>query len=405
MLPTIAWRNIWRQKTRSLVVIFAVGLGIWALVFLMAFSYGVNVTFINTAIQNQHSHIQLHHPDFKTDKEVKYVMQNGKQTLEEIAKLESVQAATGRLISAAMASTANGAGGVQIWGIFPEEESKVTRLNSKLIEGKYFEGTKRNPILMSKKLAEKLKAKIRSKIILTFQDVDGEITTAAFRVVGLFDTGNSMFDEANIYVKADDLRNLLHTGDDELHEIAIYLNDPNYVDETLQQLKEAKPGILIEGWKEIAPELQLMETQLEQSMIIIMVIILLALIFGIINTMLMAVLERVRELGMLMAVGMNKVRVFFMIMLETIMLSLAGAPVGMFLGFITVRILNKTGIDLSAFSEGLREFGISEILRPYLTPDYYVLLAIMVVATAIIASIFPAWKAIRLKPVEAIRKI
>jgi len=150
---------------------------------------------------------------------------------------------------------------------------------------------------------------------------------------------------------------------------------------------------------------QLYESQLGISSMIFMTIFMLALIFGIINTMLMAVLERSKEIGMLMAVGMNKVKVFGMIVLETLMLGLIGAPLGMFVGWLTVQYFYKRGINLGAFADGIERFGLATILNPELPADQYIHLMIGVFITAVLASIYPALKAIRLKPIEAMHKI
>ena len=131
----------------------------------------------------------------------------------------------------------------------------------------------------------------------------------------------------------------------------------------------------------------------------------LALIFGIINTMLMAVLERYRELGMLMAVGMNKAKVFVMIMLETLLLGLISAPIGMLIGYLLVLMTRRNGINLSAYSDGMAEFGMSSMVYPSLETGVYWQLAIAVLLTTILGALYPAYKAIKLKPVEAIRKI
>jgi ABC-type antimicrobial peptide transport system permease subunit len=138
---------------------------------------------------------------------------------------------------------------------------------------------------------------------------------------------------------------------------------------------------------------------------IYLVIILLALVFGIINTMLMTILERFRELGMLMAIGMNKLRVFLMIVMETLFLSFVGVPLGLLLGWGTVSYFGKYGLDLSAFSESLQMYGMSDMTYFDLNPAVYWQVPMMVGFTALLASIYPALKAIRLKPVEAIRKL
>jgi len=134
-----------------------------------------------------------------------------------------------------------------------------------------------------------------------------------------------------------------------------------------------------------------------------MVIILFALGFGIVNTMLMVVLERVKEIGMLMAIGMNRMRVFKMIMLETVYLSLTGGIVGMLLGAGIISFFGKTGIDLSIYAEGLNNIGYASIIYPSIGIDYYVNTVIMVILTGIIASLYPARKALKLNPAEAVR--
>jgi ABC-type antimicrobial peptide transport system permease subunit len=134
-------------------------------------------------------------------------------------------------------------------------------------------------------------------------------------------------------------------------------------------------------------------------------IIMFALIFGIINTMLMAVLERTKELGMLMSIGMNKWKVFLTIVFETVMLTIVGAPLGMLLGWITITLTSKSGIDLSMFEKGLEQFGMSGMVYPSLTPDTYISIGISIAFTALIASIYPARRAVKLKPVDALRKV
>jgi len=190
------------------------------------------------------------------------------------------------------------------------------------------------------------------------------------------------------------------------HEIALLLDDPeSQLLETQDQISKSNQNVLVENYRQISPEVELYESQIYISVSILMFIFMLALIFGIINTMLMAVLERSRELGMLMAIGMNKLRVFFMIVIETIMLGTIGAPLGMAAGWLTVKYLNKRGLDFSEYSQGTEAFGIKSFLRPALDSEIYFILMVAVFVTALLASIYPALRAIKLRPIEAIRKI
>ncbi len=407
MIPILAWRNVWRSRTRSLVVMGAVAIGIWALLFLLSFSQGMIQSYIKTSIETQTSHIQIHNKDFQRDKEVKFVIDNSAELIKNLAKNDQIKQATMRSLANGMASTAKGARGISIKGINPVEEAKVTQLDTKIIDGKYLSDKGRNPIIIGKVLAEKLKLKVRKNLILTFRDGQGESIKAAFKVVGIYSMGNSKLDQAFVYVRNSDLNRLLSI-ENQGHEIAILANEINKLDPLLADLQSDNKNdqLAIEPYYVISPQLNLFNQQMSSSTGIITAIIMLALIFGIINTMLMAVLERTKELGMLMAIGMNKFKVFGTILVETIMLSMIGAPIGLLLGWLTVLLTSQTGIDLSTYQQGLDQFGMSGgIVYPSLTPDTYITIVSSVFFTAILAAIYPALKAIRLKPVDALRKV
>jgi ABC-type lipoprotein release transport system permease subunit len=404
MLIKIAWRNIWRSRTRSLVVIGSVVMGIWALLFLLGFFRGQIDNYISNIIENQTSHIQFHDSIFKTDFEVRLFMPDALDIQNELQAKPEIKAVTSRILVNGMLSSSATAQGVMLKGIDPRQEQTVTGLLDKIIEGDGFEPGKRNQILLSQRMAEKLKVKLRSKVVMTFQNIYGDITTAAFRVAGIYKTSNRLSDELYIYAFIDDVRSLTEMPEKGAHEIALLVHDFDRTDQIAAELKPKYPKWKVETYKEISPDLELFNSQIKINMLIMTVIFMLALIFGIINTMLMAVLERMKELGMLMAVGMNKLKIFVMVVLETIFIALIGAPIGMLLGIGTVRYLNKIGIDLSSWSRALEEFGMSEIVRPEVNSDTIFTITIAVVITAILAAIYPALKAIKLKPVEALRK-
>ncbi len=420
MLFNISWRNIWRSRTRSLVVIGAIVVGCWAVIFMSSFSSGLIKSYINNAILHEYSHIQMNNPGFLKDKEIKYFIENPEDILAKVEAKDFVSSATFRSTTNAMVASSKAARGIQVKGILPEKEAAVTKINELVKEGKFLGDQKKNPILISQRIAEKLQVKIRSKVVVTFQNYQGDITSGAFRVCGIFDSGNNPFDEANCFIRMTDLNRLL--GDPTIvntsptlvsakehktlaHEFAIFLKEGDRVDELTNNLQAEFPALKVRSYKETSPDVELMESQITVSTIIFMIIIMLALVFGIINTMLMAVLERYKELGVLMAIGMNKSKVFFMIVIETIMLALVSVPIGLLVGYGSVKFFENRGIDLSAFSAGMREFGMAEIVYPNIDGNLYWQLALAVGITAILASIYPAYKAIKLKPLEAIRKL
>lgn len=201
------------------------------------------------------------------------------------------------------------------------------------------------------------------------------------------------------------LQELLELKSSESNEIAILVKDEEQLDTIKNFSVEVVPKGKIEDWKALSPELSMIIESFNLYTYIISGIILLALTFGIINTMLMSVLERIRELGMLMAIGLNKRKIFIMIMLETIYLTVIGSPIGLLVGWLTVTVLGKTGINISMFSEGLASYGFSSMIYPALEQEKYLIIVTMCLITAVLSAIYPAYKALQLNPSEAIRKI
>ena len=324
--------------------------------------------------------------------------------MSEIRKIPEIIHSTSRLISTGMISSSRTATGVKINGIVPKEEASITYLAQKLSGGKYFQEPAKNPIIISQKLADKLQVGIRNKIVITFGYPEGETVNAAFKIIGLYKSNNGQYDQMNVFIRKTDFQALI--GEEGMiNEIAIKLENTKNSPQVAEQLQKKFPNLLVEQWGDIAPELKLVNESFNQGMQIFITIILLALAFGIINTMLMAVLERVREIGMLMAIGMNKIRIFFMIVLETVMLALIGGPLGILFAWITITWTGRYGIDLSVVAEGLSSFGYANLVYPIIEPEFYVSMALQVFALAVVASIYPAWKAVKLNPVESIRVI
>lgn len=403
MLTKIASRNIWRSKKRSLIIIIAVSIGLWAGIFMMAFYNGMIEQRVNTAITSELSHIQIHHGGFRKEYEIKYYLPKGRKMLEIINNNSQIKATSGRIIIKGMIASASGSTGITINGVMPDEEQILTNLKGKIIKGNYFNPEKTNEIILSEKLRKKLKLNLNKKTILTFQDTEGNLASAAFRITALYKTTNTPYDDSNVFVKINDIDSLAGIPN-AINEIAILLKSNTFLDEIQTHLNQKFSETEIKNWKEIAPELGLTVSVGDQMVFIFMGIILLALAFGIVNTMMMAVLERTREIGMLLALGMNKFKIFMMILMETFFLILAGCPIGILLAFATIGITQKNGIDFSRFSDVYSSFGYSSIIYPNLTSRQFVIIMILVLLTALFSALFPARRALQLNPAESLKK-
>lgn len=400
----VSWRNVWRNKPRSLTILMAIAVGLWGGIFATSISAGMMKQRFTSSIETQVSHIQVHNPQFLKDDNIRYGISRAGEIERFLAKDSAVKAFSSRTLVSGMIATATQSKGVRILGINPVQEAATTRLSSTIIDGYYLSAGGRNPILIGKKLADKLKLKTGSRIILTFTDTEGEIVSASFRVQGIIRTNHSMLDETQVYVRQNDLQSLTG-GRAIVNEIAVLLHDLAQVTPMVEAISGQFPENEIRFWGQLSPDLLYMNEMAGASLMVLLVIIMLALAFGLLNTMLMTVFERTRELGMLMAVGMNKIRVFAMILLETTFLTITGALAGGILSGVTIYVTSRNGIDFSGVGgDTLSDYGISAIVYPELFPGFTGNIVILVLITSVLSALYPALKALKLKPSEAIRQ-
>lgn len=473
MIWSISWKNVWRNKIRSLVVIVAFTFGIFGGVYMVAVFVGMIDSRVKMAIGNEASHIQVHNPRYLDNNEPKYTIDNYQNYVTQIEKIPEVSGVSPRIKILGMASTSGNASGVMINGVDVDRERQVSGIDESLVKGggSFFEEDGRKPIIIGEKLAKTLKLtyykitaedldrlserkkmqtvlpllgsltdkqfrteadfdkalkgllgkssagklafhiksasikyRLKRKIVLSFQSLDGHIAYDAFRVVGIYKTGNSAFDNQNLFVRMSDIAPVANIHSNQVNELAILLTSVKYDDQVAEQVKKIMPGMDVETWDEIMPEAGMYSSAMNYYLFIFLVIILLALGFGIVNTMLMAVLERIKELGMLMAIGMNKKRVFSMIMLETVFLGMTGAFIGMALSYGLIWYTGRTGLDLSSlYQEGFEAIGFSPMIYPTIGWQSFFQLILLVLLTGVLASIYPARKAMKLNPSEALR--
>jgi putative ABC transport system permease protein len=471
MILKTAWKNVWRNRTRSLVVIASVTTGVFAAVFSVAFMEGMINQRFDAAIGQEISHIQVTGKGFRLNNDPAITLNDPEHTASVIRSLNGVEGFVFRTIAAGMASTATKSTGVEITGIDPEGEKKIFSLSNTILEGTgdYFEtGSRIDPVLIGQDLAKELNIirfmidssvlaalerqvpaavvdKIRplsqqrfssekkfnrtvrevltgketryfgiikkeawsfregSRMTLTFLDRDNNQVDARFRVAGIYDTKNGIFEMNTVFVRLQDLARLAGLDSNSFHKAIVRIDDTDDTEIVASELQNQLPGAEVMTWKELQPDLAMMADYVHQIYFILMAIIMAALAFGIVNTMLMAVLERTRELGMLAAIGMNRRKIFSMIMFESVFLSAVGGFLGMLVAWLAVVFTARNGINLAQYAEGMEAWGYSAHIYPGISTSYFFMMTALVIITGIVSSIYPAMKALKLNPVEAIR--
>jgi ABC-type lipoprotein release transport system permease subunit len=404
MLLKISWRNIWRNKRRSLIVLSSVIIGVIAAILLDGLTMGMLNQMLSNQINSSISHMQIHKKGFNDNKTVQNYLPDYRKTEEVVKNNPSVKHYSKRVITFGLLSSAANSSGVYINGIVPDEEKNITYIKSSIIEGNYITGDGRE-IVIGKNLAEKLDVGLGDKVVAMSNTPSGSVGSDVFRIAGIYETFSSEFDRINIYIPLSRAQQMLDIGDN-IHEIAVITNDYNRVTAVKEEItKNLNSDYEILSYIDLLPLLVVMLDMYKEMTWIINLIVGLALIFGIINVMLMAVFERIREFGVLISIGMKTSKLFMMIVIESFIIGIMGTGLGITLGLIIQAPLSKIGINLSIFAESLKSYGVGAVIYPAASMDNLISLLIMIPFVSVIAALYPAYKAIKLEPVSAIRYV
>lgn len=408
MIGKIAWRNILRNKRRSLILITSIVVGVLALVLTEGFAVGMLEQMLTNQIGADAGYIQIHRKGYQSDPTLENAMKDPEAIVRilnsESGRLDYSQ----RLRVFGLVSSAYNSYGVSIVGIIPREEEKITTI-SKCITGGSYLSREPGQILISESMAEKLKVGLGDKVVIMASRLDGSIGSEACRVSGIFETFNSSFDQTHVYIPIQTADQMLN-ADGLVSEFVINPKNPRdlaAIDSRLRSDIAALPGAVGEyeilTYEQMLPLLVAQLELYKQALYLIAGLIAFALIFGIIDTMLMSVMERTHEFGVSMAMGMSNGKIFTMVMIEALYLAVIGTAIGLAASYGVMSSLLRSGWDLSMFSASLKSLGIGSIIYPVLETSSVVQTVLIIPIVTLVGSVYPALKAIRLQPVEAIR--
>lgn len=404
MLFTLAWRNIWRNYRRSVLVLLSVVIGLIAIILYDSLSIGMIQQMLDNQIGAHVSHIQIHKKGFNDNKVIQNYLPDPDKVRQALAQQKNVAHFSERVISFGIVSSPTGASGVSLVGIFPQEEAQITKIKSSLVEGRYL-GEAAHEIVIGKKLAEKLDVGLGDKVVAMASALSGAIGSDVFRVVGIYETFSSEFDKLYAYVYLSNLQQMLEFKS-QVSEFAIILRSLERGNEVQTALlRELGDDYEVLTYRQLLPLLVMQVDVYRETIFIFYAIIGIAMMFGIINTMLMSVFERIHEFGVLMAVGMKNRRLFAMVLLEAFFLGISGTVIGAVIGYLIYLPLADTGIDLSAFSDGLNSIGAGSVIYPVLTLESIISALFVIPVIAVLGAIYPAFRAARLDPITAIRHV
>jgi len=400
----MAVRNLFRNLRRTAVVLSAIAVGLGGLMISMAVNYGMIYEMVQLAIRSELGHIQVHGAGWSAKPGVEIRIDEGRAVQGVSGQaLPSLRAWAPRVRGEGLASSARGNVGIALVAIDPEREAAVTDLHDSIFEGAYLQDDQRRA-LVGERLARRLHVGVGDRIVVSAQDVGGDLTGEAFRVGGVFRSASLELDERTVFIPIGRGRSMLGM-DGEISELVVVADEDDEVDALRTALAERlPPGLEVRTWSELQPLLQYMVDMFQQMGWIIYAAIFVAMAFGIANVLLMSVYERMREIGIMMAIGMKPGRMVGTVVAESLCLTLLGVAGGFALGIGGVALLSD-GIDLSRWATGLNAFGIPAKIIPVIPENDLVAPVVVAVVTALVASLWPALRAVRSRPADAVRRV
>jgi len=404
ILSKLAWRNLWRNHRRTAIMLGAISVGVWAMIFMTALTQGMVTEMIRDGISALPGHVQVHHPDYRDDPSITNLIPMTDTEIAATFGPAGFSAWSSRIKVPAVITSERDSRGVTLLGIDPVRERDMIFVDYDEVEGRFLESVDDRGVVIGRKLADTLDTEVGKRIVLMSQDPDNDIADRGFRVVGLFHANVEAFEETYVFAGKKTLQNMLRVGDRVTEVVVLGEDYRNVEDEYAAVLALVDGDLEVRRWTELDTYLGTMLKVMDGFVLIWVIVIFLALSFGLVNTLVMAVFERVREIGLMLALGMKPGDILGQILIESMLLLVIGLGIGNLLAWLTIKPL-EGGIDLSIVAEGMEMFGAASVLYPQLRLEDVVLANVVVLILGFLASLSPAWRASRYEPIEAITKV
>ena len=410
-LNLLAWRNLWRHKRRTLITASSIAFGVLlAVTFTGAGDY-FYTRMIDAGAKMGMGHITVAAPDYNRAPSSQKRLQSANQLQATLRELPEVSSVIARIQGQAMFARARKSVGGTFIAIDPAQETASNNLFIEaLVEGKMLETVSDKGIVMGVDLARKLQVSLGKKVVYTTTDVNGDIVSAIARVSGLFRTGVSEVDGGLALLPLQSVQTVLGYESDEVSFIAVNLNDQrasHVLRDSLQQ-QAAFQEVEVLNWQQTQPDLAGMIAVDKSANKISQLLIALLISAGILNTMLMSVLERIREFGVMMALGMSPRHLFGLVILESFWLAVIGLIIGIIITIPWYWYMSETGLDLtSAYGDDFSFGGVllDTVFKIRLFKESIVVILIGLFSLALIAGAYPAWRAGRIPSVESLKAL
>jgi len=402
LLFNLSLRNIVRYRRRNFFLFAAIAIAVGGTTLSNSLIRGWQVDMLETAVSGLSGHIKMQAPGFADDPSLQRafsastnVVLDGQLPVAGIAK---------RINLPAVISSERETRGVAMIGIDPADEG-ISLYRDFEIAGETLSGPEDGRLLIGKALAETLQTKVGRRVVMIVEGADGKSRERGYRIAGVFDSSTNWPEEALVFTGLQALQDTLATVGlvNPITELSVVLDSDEDRPMAAEKLRDQHPQLVVKDWRQMQPQIAEIVDVVDATMVIWFILIMSALTFGLVNTLIATVMQRTQELGMLRALGMNKQLLLIQVVMECVGIMVVGVIAGLILGVLLVFGLGE-GIDLSAFSESVEAFGMSTFLKPVLTVEDLLLFGGLSMLVGLFASFFPARRALKISPLMAMNR-
>jgi len=411
-LPTMAWRNLWRHRRRTVVTLSSIAFGTFLAVIMTAMGDGSYRAMIDKAATTGSGHVTIQNPEYLEKPALKRTIAVSPERLAAILADPDVAGAVARVVGQTMVATARDSRGALFFAIDPAAERADTTLAilGNVTAGAMFDAADSKGIVLGKGLADALGVSLGGKVVYTLTDKNGEIVSGLARLSGIVTTGVTSLDRAIVLLPIGAVRKVLGLAPDEATLVAVFVRDQRKAAAVARRLDASLgPDVDALTWEETRPDLSGFIGMKVSSTVVLEVIIALLIAAGIFNTLFVSVMERLREFGILLAIGFSPARLFSLVMWESLWLALVGVAASAALAAAPLYKLVVSGVDLSSYYLGkkveLAGVAVEATLRAYVYPEKALFIALAVIIATLLAGLYPAWRAGKVVPVESIKLV
>ncbi|HKI73635.1 MAG TPA: ABC transporter permease [Pseudomonadales bacterium] len=405
MLAGLAWRNLWRQPRRTLLSLASIAFAALVMVFLMSFQLGVYATMKENVLRIVDGFAQVQPAGYRENPSLRKTIDAPGPIIARLRTVPGVGAVAPRTMGFAIVSSGDKSFGTAVFGVDPAMEPRVSRLNHTIVNGRYLKAGDENAVVIGKRLARNLDVKAGDTISVLGEALDGSIAADVLTVVGIFDTGTREIDRQLAEMPLARFQ-ATFAMNDKVNTLAISGNTLADVDSALGAIRRsiANENLKVQNWQALEPGLDgAISLDFNTSMLWYTSLVVIV-VFIILNTLLMSVLERTREFGVLLSVGMRPAQVGIMVWLELTFLALVGLAVGIAIGDAVTLVVAHYGLELPGTDAIFSRWGLPGRLFPRLSLVSMLSAPVIMGLSIVVAGIFPYRHVDRLEPISAMRE-